>query len=112
MKPISNFVQQFQKKILDIILANKLIEPGEGVVAGVSGGPDSACLIHVLSSLRPELGMKLYAVHVNHMLRGEEADADEEYTSRLCGGLGIPLHILRTDVAAAAAEMGISVEEA
>ncbi len=112
MEPISNFVQQFQKKIMDIILANRLIEYGEGVVAGISGGPDSVCLIHVLSSLRPELGMKLYAVHINHMLRGEEADADEEYTARLCSELGIPLHVMRTDVAAAAAKMGISVEEA
>lgn len=112
MKSISDYVLKFQKKILDTILAHKLIEPGEGVVAGVSGGPDSVCLIHVLSTLRDELGMKLYAVHVNHMLRGEEADTDEEYTGRLCSGLGVPLHVLRTDVAAVAAEMGISVEEA
>jgi len=112
MKYISDYVLQFQKKILDIILTHKLIEPGEGVVAGVSGGPDSVCLIHVLSSLRDELGIKLHAVHVNHMLRGQEADADEEYTVRLCSELGVPLHVLRTDVAEAAAEMGISVEEA
>ena len=41
MKPINNYVGKFQKKILDTILANNLIEPGEGVVAGVSGGTDS-----------------------------------------------------------------------
>jgi tRNA(Ile)-lysidine synthase len=112
MKPINNYVGKFQKKILDTILANNLIEPGEGVVAGVSGGTDSVCLIHVLSSLRSELGMRLHAVHVNHMLRGGEADADEEYTVRLCMELKVPLHVLREDVAAAAAELGISVEEA
>ena len=112
MKHISDYVPKFQKKILDVITANNLIEPGEGVVAGVSGGPDSVCLIHVLNALRPILGMKLHAVHVNHMLRGEEADADEEFTARLCAELEIPLHILRTDVAAVAAEMGISTEEA
>ena len=113
MKSINNdYIRKFQKKILDIILANSLIEPGEGVVAGVSGGADSVCLIHVLHSLRSELGVKLHAVHVNHMLRGEEADADERYTADLCRELGIPLHILRTDVAAAAAGLGISIEEA
>src|SRR5690606_11389032 len=48
MKSISDYVLKFQKKILDTILALNLIEPGEGVVAGVSGGPDSVCLIHVL----------------------------------------------------------------
>ena len=51
--------------------------------------------------------------YVNHMLRGtKKRISTEGYTGRLCSGLGVLLHVLRTDVAAVAAEMGISVEEA
>ncbi len=108
----SSFVSSFKEKILTVIKENHLIEPGEGVVAGVSGGPDSVCLLHVLHSLRESLQVKLYVIHINHMLRGKEADGDEEYTVDLCSKLGIPILVVRADVAAAAARDGASLEEA
>jgi tRNA(Ile)-lysidine synthase len=103
---------QVREKILATIQKNHLIGPGEGVVVGVSGGPDSVCLLHVLHSLKDLLKIELYAVHINHMLRGSEADADEEYTAALCGSLGIPLTTVRRDIAAEAASAGLSLEEA
>jgi tRNA(Ile)-lysidine synthase len=108
----SSYVSKFTEKILAVIQENHLIEPGEGVVAGVSGGPDSVCLLHVLHSLKDRLKIKLYAVHINHMLRGSEADADEEYTAALCESLGIPLKTVRKDIAKVAASTGSSLEEA
>mgnify|MGYP000229660139 CR=1 FL=1 len=112
MNRTADFVIKFQKKVLETIRDRRLTVPGEGIVAGISGGPDSVCLLHVLYSLRQALGIKLYAVHINHMLRDKEADLDEEYTAGLCNDLGIPLHISRVDVATAAREQGISLEEA
>jgi len=112
MNKASDFIIKFQKSVLETIRDRQLTVPGDGVVAGVSGGPDSVCLLHVLHSLRRDLGIKLYAVHINHMLRDKEADLDEEYTASLCRDLGIPLHTAHVDVAAAAKEQGISVEEA
>ncbi len=109
---ISSFVSNFTRKILTTIQENHLIEPGDGVVIGVSGGHDSVCLLHVLQSLVESLQLKLYAVHINHMLRGKEADADEEYTVDLCNRLGIPISIVRIDIAAYAAKLGLSIEEA
>jgi tRNA(Ile)-lysidine synthase len=109
---ISSFISNFREKTLAAIQENHLIEPGEGVVVGVSGGPDSVCLLHVLHSLGEILDIKLYAVHINHMLRGSEADADEEYTAGLCGRLDIPLAIVHRDIAAEAAKAGSSLEEA
>ena len=108
----SSFVSKFREKILAVIQEHHLIEPGEGVVMGVSGGPDSVCLLHVLHSLQDPLKAKLYAVHINHMLRGSEADADEEYTAALCSRMGIPLAVVRKDIAAEAASAGLSLEEA
>ncbi len=107
----SSFNTNFTEKILAAIQENRLVEPGDGVVVGVSGGPDSVCLLHVLHSLQELLKIKLYAVHINHMLRGKEADDDEEYTAALCSRLGITLEIIRRDVAAAAASSGSSLEE-
>lgn len=108
----SSFISNFTEKTLAVIRENHLIEPGEGVVVGVSGGPDSVCLLHVLYSLREILDIKLYAVHINHMLRGDEANADEEYTASLCAELGISLETVRRDIAAEAARTGLSLEEA
>ncbi len=99
-------------KVLDTIEKHRLIEYGEGIVVGLSGGPDSVCLLHVLKNLSGRLGAKIFAVHVNHMLRGDEADADEEYCRELCRSLGIPFYSEKCDVAALAEKEGISVEEA
>lgn len=112
MKITSNINRQFQQKILDTIMSNHLIEQGDAVVVGVSGGPDSICLLHVLHALSGRLEIRLHAVHINHMLRAEEAQIDEEFTSGICNELGIPLSVVHADVAAMAKKLGMSIEEA
>jgi len=82
------------------------------VIVGISGGPDSVCLLHILSRLVPELQLKLSAVHVNHGLRGAAADEDEKRTAAFCDSLGIPCRIFRVDAGACAKEQGLTVEEA
>lgn len=112
MNITGNFISQFQQKVLDTIRTGHLIEQGEGIVVGLSGGPDSVCLIHVLHSLSEALRIKLYAVHINHMLRDGEAKADEQYASELCRELGIWFSAVRVDVGAMAQAQGLSLEEA
>ena len=73
-----------------LYLHQHLIEPGEIVQVGVSGGADSVCLLHVLSQLRSDLQFELEAVHVNHNLRST-AHRDEVFTSELCQEWGIPV---------------------
>ncbi len=81
-------------------------------MAGVSGGPDSVCLLHFLAGLRRELNIRLHAVHVNHMIRGEAADEDQRFTEAFCESLGIPCSVFRYDVPAIAAQKGLTSEEA
>ena len=81
------------------------------VAVGLSGGADSVCLLHILSSLKEEYGIILKAVHINHNIRGEEADGDEEFVRRLCDGLGVELFVHSVDVPALAKEKKLSVEE-
>ena len=112
MNIAGNYSRKFQQKVLGTIKANHLMEQGDTVIVGVSGGPDSVCLLHVLHSLSGILGIKLHAVHINHMLRAEEALADEEYTATLCNSLGISLFAVHKDIADMAERLGMSVEEA
>jgi tRNA(Ile)-lysidine synthase len=99
-------------KVREKIVRESLIPRGGHVVVGFSGGPDSTCLFDVLAELRGGLGYTLSAVHVNHNLRGAEADSDQLYVEKLCGDRGVPLLVRSYDVALIAARQGKSVEEA
>ncbi len=101
-----------ESKVLDFIQRNSLILPEETVVAAVSGGADSVCLLHILTKWAQGLGAKLHAAHLNHQLRGTESEADAEYVLHLAGSLGIPITIDRQDVAGYRIERKCSVEEA
>ncbi len=85
---------------------------GAGVVIiGFSGGADSSCLLHLMIDWCRENGVKLSAAHINHMIRGEEADSDEAFCKRICDSLGVPFYSLRADVPALANESGRGIEE-
>ena len=96
----------------DYMKQHHMTAPGDGVVAGLSGGADSVCLLHLLWCLKEELGFKLRAVHVHHGLRGEEADRDASFSAEFCRRFQIPFREVRIDAAAEARAAGISVEEA
>ena len=104
--------QALRMRIKEYMKAHRMAEEGEGVLAAVSGGADSVCLLWVLHELSEELGIHVAAFHLNHGLRGEEADRDEAYVRALCGKLSIPLSVVRENVAEYAAAHGISEEEA
>jgi len=90
-----------------------MIQIGDSVVIGLSGGADSVVLLYALLHLKSELGIsKIFAVHVNHGLRGESATADEDFCHRLCAGLQVPLQVYCADVRGLAAKESLSIEEA
>ncbi len=90
----------------------QLIRPGDGVVVGVSGGPDSVFLLHALNELKNRMPFELQAVHVHHGIRGAEADRDAHFSEELCEKLEIPFRVVYVDAPAYAAQQGLSLEEA
>lgn len=99
-------------KVINTMRENDMFNAGDKVVVAVSGGPDSICLLHLLYILKEELAIKLVAAHINHCLRGEEADKDEAYVKDFCKSLGIECYVKREDVNRIAKERGISSEMA
>ena len=89
-----------------------LIQPGETVLVGVSGGPDSVALLHALLSISTGMGFRVAAAHLNHGIRAEAADADEQFVRELCDVLGAPLWVEKADVPAIAKQNGWTLEQA
>lgn len=89
-----------------------LLLPEETVVVGVSGGPDSLCLLHVLNRLGGEYRIKLHVAHLNHRIRGREADADAAFVASLAEEWGLPCTVEACDVPALARDKKLSLEEA
>ncbi len=96
------------EKVKAAIEREGLIPPGATVVVGVSGGADSVALLHILH----RLGCSPVAAHLNHAIRGAEADGDEAFVKNLCANLGIECVTQKTDVPALAKEKGLSLEMA
>ena len=97
---------------LDTVNKHDLFKRNEGIVVGVSGGPDSMCLLHLLWRVHENYNLKLFVVHLNHQFRGDEADKDSEYVRDYCNKLNIPVYIYNEDVACYAQKKGITAEEA
>ena len=98
-------------RIHDYMIHNKMIEEGRCILAAVSGGADSMCLLEILRELQAKAGFQLRVLHVHHGLR-ESAEGDLEYVAGYCAASGIPFEAVRVDAAGYAAEAGMSVEEA
>jgi len=104
--------QPLQKRVLRFIREHGIVtEPGP-LVAGVSGGPDSVCLLHILHNLSKTLGINLHVAHLNHTLRGAESDADADYAASLAHELNIPVTIESRDVKAYQKKRRLTLEEA
>lgn len=100
------------KKIEQFIKKNHMIENGDRIIAGISGGADSVCLLFVLLELRKKYAIDIIAVHVNHCIRGEDALADERFTVDLCKKYNVKCKVFRKEVESIAKNRKQSVEEA
>lgn len=87
-----------------------MLSAGDTVLVGVSGGADSMCLLDLLNEHKEELNISVRAAHVNHCLRGEESDADEQFVRAFCEEKNIPLSVLRADINTLCERSGESTE--
>lgn len=89
-----------------------MLEKKDKVIAGISGGADSICLLFVLLELKKKIGFEIVGVHVNHGLRGMDALRDEKYVEEICRQQGVPLETFHKNVELIAGNRKQSMEEA
>ena len=85
---------------------------GDNVLVGLSGGPDSVCLLTMLHAFKGEMGLRLHAVYVDHGLRPSEAPDEIAFCDELCSSLSVPFLVKVVDVKTYAAERGMNRQEA
>lgn len=110
MPPAARFLS-ITGRFLATVEEFNLLPRGARVLAAVSGGPDSVCLLDLLQVAGPRLGFELEAFHLNHRLRPSAA-RDEAFVRKVCRTWGIALTVARQDTAAYAQRTGLGIEEA
>lgn len=105
---------EFEKKVAAFIKANRLFESADRIVLAVSGGADSTALMYAMVSLKNEdtLYADIMCAHINHQLRGADADSDEDFAMNLARDLHLPVATRRVDVRGFARKNKLSIETA
>lgn len=100
------------KTFLNTIKKYKMINAGDKILVGVSGGPDSMSLLHLLWTFQEKLEIKLLAAHLDHMFRGKESREDARFVEKICEDLGIPFFEEKINVPSYIKKTGFSPEDA
>jgi tRNA(Ile)-lysidine synthase len=90
---------------------NKFISPDDKIIMAISGGPDSVAMLYLFNSIKQEYGLKLYAAHFNHKLRGSASDRDEKFVRNLCLKLSIPYFCAKKDIKKMSEKLGGGIEK-
>lgn len=101
-----------EQQVLAFIKKHHLIEAGDEVIAGISGGVDSMCLLFLLIKWERQLGFRLRIVHVRHGIRNDLGEGDRQFVEQICRDWGRPCHTVCLDVPAYARQQGLGMEEA
>lgn len=99
-----------QEKVLNTIKKYNLIEENDKIVIGVSGGPDSMCLLDILYCLKNNLKIELVVCHINHMIR-KEAEEETKYVEEYCKKIEVPCFVKYANVTNMAEKMKLGTEE-
>ena len=90
-------INMLKEQVLNTIKKYDLINENDKIICGVSGGPDSICMLDILKDLKEKLKFEIVVCHVNHLIR-EEATSDEEYVVNYCKENNIKCYVKRIDV--------------
>ena len=99
------------ERIRKTIEEHHLIEDKQHIVLGLSGGPDSVCLFHILTRLSRKMDIRIYPVHLNHKFRPGEAERDQKYAEELCRSMGLECRSFEVDCTRLAEELYMTAEE-
>lgn len=100
-----------EHQILNTIHKYKMLQQGSNLIVGVSAGVDSMVLIFILNKFKNELKINLTVAHLNHMLRGKQADLDEEFVKDYCKKNSISFISKKVDIKSKAKEAKLGIEE-
>ncbi len=111
MYPRNQQISGIENKVYRFVKTHQLISPGEHILLGVSGGPDSIAMVHILLKLQKILGVSKYSVlHVNHGIR-PESEEEEQFVVRSMKEAGIDEVVVeKFDVPSISRQMGVSIE--
>ena len=101
-----------KNKVLNFINKNKILQYGDSVILGVSGGADSICMLYLLKDISSEMNLTLYVVHINHHIRGKQAQNDADYVKDVCRKLNVDFKQIDADVPLMVKQTGMTEEEA
>jgi tRNA(Ile)-lysidine synthase len=107
-----NEMNDIYERIAKYCEEKHLFARGDGVVAGLSGGADSVFLLEVLFRLQDRWGLRLCAVHVNHGIRGQEAQRDQDYAEAFARSRNVPIRVYQADIPKLARQRHMTEEEA
>ena len=107
-----HFSNNLLHRVAKYIQIENLIQSEDSVLVGVSGGPDSVTLLHILNALQPDMFRSLGVAHLNHGIRTSESDRDAEFVSNLCCSMKISFHGSKMDVSFYARKKKLNLEEA
>lgn len=96
------------QKVRETVTRHNMLKQGDKVLIGVSAGPDSVCLLHILKELREEYDLSLYIAHLHHGFRGSEADEDARFVQAMGESLGVPVRIEYADIPSYIKKTGLS----
>jgi tRNA(Ile)-lysidine synthase len=98
IRSVSLFNPLLIRRVLAVVRRYRLFQPGNKILAAVSGGSDSVALLYLLHELKSEWRLDLSAIHINYGLRGKESGEDERFVRRLCGRLAVPCIVKKIDL--------------
>ncbi|MCZ7603483.1 MAG: tRNA lysidine(34) synthetase TilS [Melioribacteraceae bacterium] len=100
-----------EQKVINFIDTHKLISEGDKLLVGLSGGPDSVFLIHFLKKFQRKYKIEISAAHLNHKLRGNDSEKDEEFCKNLCMKLNVEFVTTHSDIKKLKSTSKKSIEE-
>lgn len=100
-----------EKIALETIEKYNLISNNDHIIVGVSGGADSISLLHFLNKIKEKLSLKITAVHINHRMRGEESNEDNNFVIEFCKNLNISLKCFSYNIYSESKKLSLNVEE-
>jgi tRNA(Ile)-lysidine synthase len=105
-------LKPFILAVLATIKKHSMLYSGDGILVGLSGGPDSVCLLYTLNQLKPMFSLRLNALYIDHRMRPSETEEEISFCARLCRELAVPFTSKSVDVKGHAKEHGMNVQEA